>query len=219
MTIDGTQQGERRTVVKVFSFIFIHNKNKNLKSKSFCVHAMTFCELLMNVHMRRYLVTRRREPKCIIEDLDWISRSRWRHKNILMKFFERKRREDWCRRFLVDVKSSHRKNFVNWQTFSTKKKWREGKRTFAVNFWIVILPQEQSFDCIRRVGSSFYYTFHHLRSACLFNLFIVPFMTTNEREKGYTRTSSRPISKVFCLPTKQRFNNKKEKISFNHHIS
>lgn len=137
-------------------------------------------------------------------------------------FWAKKKKSRWCRRFLVDVKSSQRKNFCELANIFDEKKRKKVKELLRSIFELSFIL-ESILRLQLRVGSShissFYYTSHHLRSACLYNLFIVSFMTTNEREKGYTRTSPRPISKVFCLPTKQRFNNKKEKISFNHHIS
>lgn len=132
----------------------------------FCVQAENFtgCEVNLSRDSKRYLVTQKniREGRKM---------HRWRFLEI--KF------HDWSLRD-GDSSSGHleRNFFVNWQIFSPKE------RTFAVNFWGTrehpFVHSVTSSCGVRRHEEKREIFLLHFKP-CLFNLFIVSFMTTNEK--------------------------------------
>ena len=182
MTIDGTQQGE--TVVKVFSFTSY--SSIKIKSRSrFAFMRWLFlllCTCTWEDVEWRYSVTKEGK-KCIIEDLDWVSRSRGKHKNILMKYFESEIPR-WCQEL------RNERIFVNWQTFSRKKVKELLRSIFELSF----ILKRASFDCTSscEVLLAYLIVLLHFSSSSfwLFVQLIHSFIYDNKRERKRIHTYS-----------------------------
>lgn len=114
--------------------------------------------------------------------------------------------------------------FVNWQIFSSKELLRsifEASRASFSSVWMHLwfLRVRSNLRTKKEKSHHFYYT----SLACLFNLFIVSFMTTNPKKEKKKRI--RTFSWTFFIgPSTFRrcfvclFYSSSGEISFNHHI-